>query len=251
MNSWNKYVRYFISDSDVIVANLPGAGNADTIAEGDFSLDKMGYYVNQILENEDLDQIDIISASYGAVIAYGFAKNYPEKVNHLMAAGAISELSEDARTAITKSVELVKSGEMTSFSEIIINLLLNEEKKESIKKYYLIKKLLCNQFKNLSDNDREKYIINCNNLLKHPELNVSLSAQIKKLLITGEYDKFASPEHCRALASKLSNCIFTTIANADHLFHLEQTGPTLNLIKKFFRDEPLEPISSVNSVEYF
>jgi len=251
MNSWKKYISYFTDDSDVIIADLPGAGNADTIAEGEFNLDRMGYYVNQIFEKEKLERIDIISASYGAGIAYGFAKNYPEKVNHLMAAGAISELDEDIRRVIMQSVDLVRKGNMKLFSELIINLLLNEQKKKSINKYYIIKKLLGNQFRNLSANDRKKYIVNCQNLLNHPVLNVSLFGKINKLLVTGEFDNFARPQSGRILAHQLSNCIFTTIKNADHLFHLEQTDTALKLIKSFFRDEPLESVFGVNSIEYF
>ena len=115
MNSWKKYISYFTDESDVIIADLPGTGNADTIAEGEFNLDRMGYYVDKIFEKEKLERIDIISASYGAGIAYGFAKNYPEKVNHFMAAGAISELDEDVRKVIMQSVDLVRKGDMKSF----------------------------------------------------------------------------------------------------------------------------------------
>ena len=251
MNSWIKYIKYFISDSSVIIADLPGAGKADSISEGEFDLERMGYYVYRILEKVEIEQIDIISASYGASIAYGFAKNYPDNVKSIMAAGTMSSLNEELRQQIEQSVKYVRLNKMNLFADVIIKMLLNEEKKNSINKFYVVKKLLYNQFKNLSDHDKEKYVINCRHLLNHPVLDVSLSKDIKKLIVTGEHDKFTKPENGKELAARLSNCIFTTLKNADHLFHLEQTSVTLNMIKKFFRDEQLESVPGINTIEYY
>ena len=88
-------------------------------------------------------------------------------------------------------------------------------------------------------------------MLNHPEINVALSPKIKKLVITGEYDILSELNEVRNVASKLTNCRFTTIKNADHLFHLEQLEVTLNLIREFFRDRPLETVHGINPIECY
>ncbi len=251
MRSWTKYIKYFINSSNVIIADLPGAGSADTIKIGEFNLNQLAELVDEIICETKSDKVDIIAASYGAGIAYSFARNYPEKVNHLTVAGVIRKLPPETRIKIERSVEHLKKNNMELFSESIIEFLLNSKYKSKITNYGIIERLLRHQFKSLSNNEKEKYIHNTHHLLTHAEIEVKPLPEIKKLVITGEYDILTEPQSGWEIASIFSNCIFTTIKNADHLFHLEQLETTLALIKRFFREEPLELLPGINRVEYF
>jgi hypothetical protein len=251
MRSWTKYIKYFIDSSNVIIADLPGAGSADTIKIGEFNLYLLAEMVDEIICKTMADKVDIIAASYGAGIAYSFARNYPEKVNHLTVAGVMSKLPEETKIKIERSVEHLKKNEMRLFSDLIVEILLNSKYKSKITNYGIIERLLRHQFISLNSNEKEKYIHNVHHLLTHTEIEVESFYEIKKLVVTGEYDILTEPQSGREIASKFSNCIFTTIKNADHLFHLEQLETTLALIKRFFREEPLESLPGINRVEYY
>ena len=250
-NTWKKYIKYFIDSSDVILADLPGAGKADTIKTTEFNLEELADYANFIVEDVKTDKIDIISASYGSGIAYAFSKKFPGKVNHLFIAGTVSKLNSKLKKKIEKSIEYLKSKKMESFANQIVEILLNKKFNDRIGKFDVVERLVNSQFRKLSYDESEKYIINANHLLKHPEINVALSPKIKKLVITGEYDILSELNEVRNVASKLTNCRFTTIKNADHLFHLEQLEVTLNLIREFFRDRPLETVHGINPIECY
>jgi len=251
MRSWTKYIKYFIDDSNVIIADLPGAGSADTIKIGEFNLNIFAELVNEIICETQSEKVDIIAASYGAGIAYSFARKYPEKVNHLTVAGVISKLPPEIKIKIERSVEYVKNNQMRLFSNLMIENLLNSKYKSKITNYGIIERLLRQQFNSLSSNEKEKYINNAHHLLTQSEIEIEPISEIKKLVVTGEYDMLTEPQSGREIASKFSNSIFTTIKNADHLFHLEQLETTLALIKRFFREEPLESLPGINSVEYY
>lgn len=251
MRSWTKYIKYFIDNSNVIIADLPGAGSADTIKIGEFNLNIFAELVNEIICETKSEKVDIIAASYGAGIAYSFARKYPEKVNHLTVAGVISKLPPEIKIKIERSVEYLKKNEMRLFSNLMIENLLNSKYKSKITNYGIIERLLRQQFNSLSSNEKEKYINNAHHLLTQSEIEIEPISEIKKLVVTGEYDMLTEPQSGREIASKFSNSIFTTIKNADHLFHLEQLETTLALIKRFFREEPLESLPGINSVEYY
>jgi pimeloyl-ACP methyl ester carboxylesterase len=251
MRSWTKYITYFIGSSNVIIADLPGAGDADTMKIGEFNLYTLAEMVDEIICRTNSDKVDIIAASYGAGIAYSFARNYPDKVNHLTVAGVISKLPEETKIKIERSVEYLKNNEMRLFSNLMIESLLNSKYKSKILNYGIIERLLRYQFNSLSSNEKEKYIHNAHHLLSQSEIEVKPLSEIKKLVVTGEYDILTEPQSGREIASILSNCIFTTIKNADHLFHLEQLETTLALIKGFFQEVPLESLPGINRVEYY
>ncbi|MGB5895419.1 MAG: alpha/beta hydrolase, partial [Ignavibacteriaceae bacterium] len=215
------------------------------------NLNTLAELVDEIICETKSDKVDIIAASYGAGIAYSFSRNYPEKVNHLTVAGVMSKLPEETKIKIERSVEYLKKNEMRLFSDLIVEILLNSKYKSKITNYGIIERLLRHQFKSLSSNEKEKYIHNVHHLLTHSEIEVVPFSKIKKLVVTGEYDILTEPQSGREIASILSNCIFTTIKNADHLFHLEQSETTLALIKRFFREEPLESLPGINRVEFY
>jgi pimeloyl-ACP methyl ester carboxylesterase len=251
MNSWIKYIRFFQKDSAVITADLPGAGNADTIPKGAFDLNRLADCVLRIVDSMDAQQIDIISASSGASVSYAFTRTYPERVRHLALGGVTHRLEGEAREAVQRGVRLLEESKMHDFAHQVIEMLLNTSEGKRIGKHALVRQLLYNQLRRLPEAERMRHIVNAHHLLHHPELEVSLPPSVKKLVFTGEYDRFTPPEAGRRIASQLPNTAFTTIRGADHLAHIEQRETLLALLSRFLRDEPLDSLPGINPVEYY
>jgi pimeloyl-ACP methyl ester carboxylesterase len=251
MESWLKYVPLFTREATVLIADLPGAGTADPIPEGQFDLRTLGRCVAAILEREQIGRIDIIAASYGAAIGYSFAQHYPAQVKHLVLAGVMQQLDEGARRQIERGIAFLQQKDMKRLAETVTGMLLNGNEEDRIPRSSIVRKLLCNQLVRLPESYHHQHIINARHLLQHPPLAIALDPGIRSLIVTGEFDLFAHPSYGRAIASRLVHAAFTTIRNADHLFHLEQTQTTFRLIDAFFRDRPVETVPGINGVEYF
>jgi pimeloyl-ACP methyl ester carboxylesterase len=251
MNSWIKYIHFFQKESSVVTADLPGAGNADTIPKGSFDLNRLADCVFKVVESVDAQLIDIISASSGASVAYAFTRKYPERVRHLALGGVTNRLDVRARESIQRGVRLLQANKMHEFAQQVIEMLLNTSEGKYISKHALVRQLLYNQLRRLPDAEKERHIVNAYHLLHHPDLEVSLPPTVKKLIFTGEYDRFTHPEDGRKIASQLPNTAFTTIRGADHLAHIEQRQTLLSLLSKFLRDEPLDTLPGINPVEYY
>lgn len=251
MRSWMRYIKDFNDDGLVVIADLPGAGNADVIREGEFRLERFADYVKSIIDEIGIEKINIISASYGASLAYAFASRYPFNVEHLFVAGLMDKFEDKFKNRIENSVKLLEEERIDEFAEMTMDMLMNRGRKEEISYFDLIYRIVERQFKNLNSEARKKYAINARHLINHPKLEIALPSEIKKMVITGEFDILTPPEVCRRIAVELGGCIFTTIKNADHLFHLEQCSTTISVIKKFFKDDSIEEVNGINSIEYF
>jgi hypothetical protein len=99
--------------------------------------------------------------------------------------------------------------------------------------------------------EQQKYEYNTLRLLHHEPLDLTRPPKCKTLVFTGEYDVFTRPQHCRAIASSIPGSAFTTIKNADHLFHIEQHAVVSDLLLSFSQDASLQNINGINCIETF
>ncbi len=248
MDSWVKYVHHFAREAPVIIADLPGAGDADPIPAGRFDLKQLARCAAAILEREGVAKIDVISASYGAAIGYAFAREYPRHVRHLMLAGVTRSLSPESRATIRCGMDHLRNRNMQAFAETVCGLLQNGNKRERIPRFPIVRRLLYNQLVRLPEDHHFHYLVNAQHLLDHPEMEIGLDPSIRILIVAGEFDTFTPPASGRAVAALHPHSLFTTIRNADHLFHLEQTGVTIRLIAGFFRDDSFDTIAGITDV---
>ena len=251
MDSWKKYVNYFSCETTVILTDLPGTGKSDTVYEN-VSLDFFSDALFKIVKDIAVQNFYLVSASYGTPIAYTFAQNYPELVSKLVLAGTMREIPIHVKERILESLRLAEMNLMEEFADFVIRegfLCLDQSR--HIKKRELTKRVLYSELKNMTNDALEKYIMNTKRLLSYESLDLSNSPNVKTLIFTGEYDVFTLPEYCREIAASLSDSIFTSIKNADHLFHIEQFNTTLELLLRFVKGLPLENIEGCNNIEYF
>jgi hypothetical protein len=101
----------------------------------------------------------------------------------------------------------------------------------------------------MNAHDRYKYTSNTLRLLHHEPLDLKQSPNCKTLIFTGEYDCFTQPKYCREIANSFPLCYFTTIKNADHLFHLEQFSVTAHLLYAFTQGLSVISSEDINEIE--
>lgn len=179
-------------------------------------------------------------------------KKYPERVSKLVLACTMKEIPFHMRDKIINSVYLAEKNLMDKFAWFVThNGLICLELDKYIVRRDLALRVLNAELKNMTKLETEKYILNTNRLLNLQSIDINSSPEVSTLVFTGEYDVFTLPEYCREIASSFSDSIFTTIKNADHLFHLERFNTTLEILMRFVRDLLLEKIEGCNEIEYF
>lgn len=253
MDSWRLISNHFISKTTVVVADLPGMGLADYLPE-DYDVDFLVEAVYKILEEVSLENVYMISASYGTILGYKFAKKYPEKISIMVLAGTMKELSQLLKDRIIGSIDIAKKGETQEFAAYVLkNGLMYDGKDadEKINKFKFVKRVLNKQLSAFNKSEMDKYVSNSKRLLNESPIDFIDVPSIKTLIFTGEYDVLTTPESCRNFARKLKNSIFTTIKHADHLFHLEQPTIVIELFTRFGKGDNFDGIENCGEIEFF
>jgi hypothetical protein len=101
----------------------------------------------------------------------------------------------------------------------------------------------------MNAHDRCKYTSNTLRLLHHEPPDLRQPPNCKTFIFTGEFDCFTRPEYCREIANSFPLCYFTTIKNADHLFHLEQFSATAHLLYTFTQGLSVISSEDINEIE--
>lgn len=249
-NSWKHYVSAFCQDSRMILVDLPGAGDSDMLPHA-YDLAFLTEALNEIVQELEEETIDLICVSSGTPIGYSFAKQFPEKISHLVLMGTMQKIPDEFREATRNAVLKVQENKMHEFAVEFINSMTYRDAPEKINNSRLVERILYRALVKMNEDLKKKFIENTTRMLVHPPLDVSGKMNAKALIMTGEYDVFTKPEYCREIAKSISNSAFLTVHNADHFFHLEQYHVTVEVVRNFIQDASLQTIAGINEVEYY
>lgn len=251
MDSWKLISDHFASNTTTILVDLPGTGKADTLPNHfgfNFITDAMHYLLNEI----GINKVYIIAASYGTPIAYNFAQKYQHRVSKLVLAGTMIALTDHLKELITTSIEIANKGIGADFASYVLEngLIYNQDDaEEKIRRHHFVKRVLYRQLRLFNESLLQKYNANSRRLLSEHALNIASPPKVKTLVFTGEYDVFTTPNACQEVAKAFEDSLFTTIKNADHLFHLQQTKTTIALLSNFGNNNPLNTIEGCNEIQ--
>ena len=253
MNSWKPISTYFTQKTTTILVDLPGTGSADSLPS-DYGFAFLSETIHHLINEIKIDKVYIISASYGTPIAYTFAQRFPNRVSKLVLAGTMTFLTNHLKKLTQISIAIAHQGNGKVFADFVMNnglLYTKTDGAQKINKYDFVKRVLHRQLSFFNKTSLQKYIDNSNRLLRESSLDIHEAPSVKALVFTGEYDVFTTPNACKKVAESFEDSFFTTIKNADHLFHLEQTKTTIELLHKFGNNIPLTAINGCNSIQQY
>lgn len=250
MESWRRFADHFRKQRPVILADLPGSGSADVLPASE-DLELLADCVREVLDHYRVPRATLISASYGTPVAYQFAQKFGDRVSGIVLAGTMKAFPDHQRDAARESLDMLRNNQMEPFAQRVIDSLLCQNPSNRIEKGTLAKRVLYAQLKKMPPPFRKKYYENTERLLRHAPLDLSRPPATRSMVFTGEHDIFTTPNYCREIAASLPDSHFTTIRNADHLFHIERFETTLEILDRFVNRLPLEAIPECHPVERF
>ena len=95
-NMFKAQFEYFENKYDILAIDIIGHGQSTDTQKGD-TIDKMSKWIFDILKTENIDQINIVGISLGAVLAQDFANRYPCAVSSLACFGGYDINNFDAK----------------------------------------------------------------------------------------------------------------------------------------------------------
>ncbi|WP_216904795.1 alpha/beta fold hydrolase [Synechococcus sp. CCY 9618] len=257
MPSWHRFARIFLGrEKPVIMVDLPGTGRADPLPT-EYGLEYLADAIKYLLDELGHQKVAIVAASYGTPIAYRFAELNPSMVESLILCGTMKEVPNHIHGDLAHSFKTLEEGNMEQFANELLGVsgpqqgcgLICTDPQKPIARRKLAHRLLHSQLISMNAADREKYVINTKRLLNHGRIDLTNPPNVRTLVFTGEHDCFTRPDFCREIASAFPLATFTTIQQADHLFHIEQFDTTAELLFRFSYNESINDIPMLNNIE--
>lgn len=235
MFSWSTLANQLSKQRTTLVTDLPAWGKADSLkAEVDFEF--YADAVDQILRNEEIDKVTIVSTSYGTNIATTFATLFPEKIDKLILTAPLLEISPRLKSFNPRLQELINAKDFTQLFHFLLKIgLLNVHAGEckQIHNYQLVRHCFERQIKTLTAKKLADFQSNTERIMKYGNADLSKIREVETLVLTGVHDTFTDLSSCKSIYNQFVNARFEIVPNADHFFLFERPLYTAQIIERF------------------
>ncbi|MCO4794501.1 MAG: alpha/beta hydrolase [Bacteriovoracaceae bacterium] len=241
-HSFKKDVRILMQEFPVLLVDLPGQGGNEQLS-GDLNFDLMADILIDFLDEIEVEKVVPIALSYGSAIGYFMAKNHSHRVHKLILGGTTTSIRSSVSLLLEESIHALKRGEMEDFASGVVLNLMNYSRRNEIKGGEIIGKKLLQNIRNLSENEKVRYIHNTKRLISMSIPNDELD--VETLVMVGEFDNFTTPYECFEVSTKFKNSSFAIVQGTDHLASYERK----ELVNKNFLNFALgKDMSKLNGI---
>ena len=248
-NSYRYCVEPLLTSGPVILVDLPALGSNVQIVNSvtgqrcfDLELEDIAILMARWLDQLGLTVISLMGMSLGSVIAANFASRYPQRMHRLVLMGVMGQSRPSWRMLLLESLALLREERMDEFGQAVILYLVNHARLDETRMSPTAKRLFFQQMADFGENERLRYDINANRLLRIRQVP---SPACPVLVATGQYDSFTLPFENAQFALSCPDMQFALVCNADHVPQLQRRKETLQLFVSFLRDEPLEQLEGI------
>jgi pimeloyl-ACP methyl ester carboxylesterase len=232
--------------ADVICPDLPGWGEADLLPPY-LGPDIPAEALVRLLDDLGIERVNLFAGSYGSSVGYRLGQTHPERISRMVLAGTMGGIPEASRPMMRAAVALAESGPREQFGPAAVNALMSPHPDIAAKA--VVHRVLSMRFGNADKEDLAKFIANTHRLLARDLIDTSVPPVVPTLFTTGEHDTLTPPELCRELAFTCPESWYVEMARADHLIHLERPTQLVDLMCRFFAEEPFDDLAYATIVE--
>jgi pimeloyl-ACP methyl ester carboxylesterase len=228
-----KNSRYFSSrfskEFNYFLLELPGTGDLPPLSAekpvsflGDCVADFANRYIGQ--------PFYMVACSYGTAAALAFASKYTEQLKRLVLAGSMRTIPDSDWPRMLNLAMLSLTNDNKTFSEKYLQLVSSD--RCCSRRQNIIKKAVV---KNMRQMDLEKKRCFTNNTLRLLTAPPPIVEKIRcpTLCFAAEHDPYTTPKLCQELADAIPFGEFATLADTDHLFHIDKPQEIMNLMMQF------------------
>lgn len=250
LNAWDQYIDRYGEKFNVIVCDLPGMGESDTLPYH-YGIDFLADSIENLFDTLSIKKASVVASSYGTPIAYLFAKKYPHRTARVILAGTMNHLPESLIRGMGESIQYLRSGDMEAACALLSRMFMCAEKSQDIRNARLARRLLASGVTKMSDIRKNNYIENTLRLLRTARLAFERVPSVDFLVFTGEYDNYTTPQLCLEVAQELDSAEYVLIRQADHLANIEQFDVFANLCSTFLDGKDIRAVPGCGGYRRF
>ncbi|MEU9121989.1 alpha/beta hydrolase [Streptomyces sp. NPDC048506] len=224
--------------ASLVTIDLPGSGKADPLRP-DQGMDTMCRAVERVLDDLGIASTNLFGYSFGSAIGFAFAQRHPHRVARLLLGGVPAYVTNAQVAQWRQAAARMTAGAPEEFVDLALKLWLCQDERRHVRHRRLthryVKRLITHAVTSIPHG------FTTLNRSATEELNPSGGLRgVPALVFCGEHDTVSAPEHQRAFAATIENSRFLTIAESDHWVTFERAQDIIDIVVKFFTDQPLD-----------
>jgi pimeloyl-ACP methyl ester carboxylesterase len=243
---WGRLEQGLLAFADVICPDLPGWGEADLLPPY-LGPDVPAQALVRLLDDLGIERVNLFAGSYGSSVGYRLAQTHPERIARMVLAGTMGGIPDASRPMMRAAVALAESGPREQFGPAAVGALMSPHPDIAAKA--VVHRVLSMRFGAADEADLAKFVANTHRLLARDLIDTSVPPAVPTLFTTGEHDTLTPPALCRELAFSCRESWYVELARADHLIHLERPNELVDLMGRFFAEEPFGDLPYATVVE--
>ncbi|WP_031086723.1 alpha/beta fold hydrolase [Streptomyces sp. NRRL WC-3549] len=238
MYGWPQMDEHLGPVADVVTADLPGMGAADPLPPG-AAATVLRDAVTGIVDDLGVPRINLFGFSYGAAIAFGWARYAPGRVARLALGGVPVHIGPEQREHWRRAQRRLAEGDQEGFAALAADGLMCLDPDRPVHRGELARRYVRRSFLHAVRSGSVHATDSLHRALAdRPEFSGGLSG-VPALVFTGEHDTVSSPERQREFAATIEGSRFLTLPESDHWVVLERSDEVAALVTRFFTEPRL------------
>lgn len=237
-HGWEHFDEPVLPSASLITIDLPGTGDADLLRP-DQGMDTMCRAVEQVIDDLGIARVNLFGYSFGSTIGFAFAQRQPHRLARLLLGGVPAYVSDAQLTLWREATARMAAGEPEEFVDLALKLWLCQDERRVVRHRKLahryVKRLITHALSSIPHG----FTVLDRSATDESHLSGGLRG-VPALVFCGEHDTVSAPGHQRAFAATIENSRFFTIAESDHWVTFERSQDIIDLVVRYFTDQPLE-----------
>ncbi|MFN7096174.1 MAG: alpha/beta fold hydrolase [Gammaproteobacteria bacterium] len=222
---WRKMIPKLSLNYKVIAIDNRDAGQSTTINDK-YSIADLAEDIADLLQGLELAPLHVIGHSMGGFMAIHLAAKYPHLVKTLVLCST-SEKQVSAGTEYLKNrIRLIDAqpndNATTASRDNVIAVMDKLYAAESLLSKQFVEEVIAHETSNKYPQSASSFKRQAQACIEHDASHLLNDIRCPTLIITGEKDKYYTPELAHNLASKFENGKVIIIPNAAHMIQIEQ-----------------------------
>lgn len=234
MDGWGRVETRLAERTTLVTVDLPGWGGADLLPAR-YGYSFIAHALRYLLDAAGHRRIHLFGGSYGAAVAFRYARLYPADVESVALIGAAARLPRPLRAKLRRVVSLLHAGRRDRFAEAATDLVLARAHGAEVARGHAVRRILHGIFHRADAGAAAIFAANTQRLLGGGLYPPGPPLRAPVLLGTGEHDRFTSPHLCREVAAHCADARFVLLPDADHAVHLEVPDALSDLLLGFYQ----------------
>ncbi len=220
---------HWASHYRLILIELPGFGESDFLPAS-YGFEFTAECISAVAQELGVRNAVLVGTSYGSPSVYRFVAKNQNCVKAMVLGGSCTSIDRFMEYQIRMMLWIVRSHRVNMFPKAFTEIMCNM-REEDIPNAKRIHGILLRSLSRMDDDAREKFFANSVRLLGAtlPKRRID----VPTLVFTGEHDQFTRAERMSEFSEYCWDLRIVRLPNSDHMYHLEQTERTLQLIDKF------------------